>query len=218
MKFDFDTFEFTGLIAPGAVIVLALALLYPRNLSDYNPAFLVAAMVIIAYVAGHIVAAIGNICKPLFEKMQICDLASLSVKEWERRRYIVERQRDRLFRLIVCNLYRDIKSDDPYDPDTQTTIVNQMYLSVTSTGGARRVITFDGLVSLSRGLAVAFAICAATAAATHNFGVAGLCAIAAALAVYRMRKFRDRFGRELLQQFLLQTEPSAEGLPARLGS
>ena len=72
MKFDFDSFEFAGLIAPGSIIVFAIALLQPQLLRASNSAVLIAMAIVAAYVFGHLVAAVANVAEPLFKLRGRC--------------------------------------------------------------------------------------------------------------------------------------------------
>jgi len=77
VNFNFDTFEFTGLIAPGSVVVLAVALLYPQLLHISDPTVMIAVGIVAAYVVGHLVAAIGNIAELIMKKIRGPELAAL---------------------------------------------------------------------------------------------------------------------------------------------
>jgi hypothetical protein len=105
MKFDFDTFEFAGLIAPGSVIVLALALLRPQLLHSADSTLLIAMAILAAYVIGHLVAAVTDAVQPLFGIFRVQDLESLSNEEWCRRGYIANDQWARMERLVETKLH-----------------------------------------------------------------------------------------------------------------
>jgi hypothetical protein len=215
MKLDFDTFEFAGLVAPGAVIVLASLLLWPRLLMGDNATVIIVLAILASYIVGHLVAAVGNIVEPIFERFGVLGLESCPYKEWvDPRKYIAHDQMKRLQKLVNTNLYRDASLDweafKANDSVERKTVVKQMYLAVVGTAN-QRVTTFDGLYSLSRGIAISLFICALAALFFGRVGPALLCLGGSGLAVYRMGKFKRVYCRELLQQFLMQGDRATRG-------
>jgi hypothetical protein len=213
MKFDFDTFEFAGLIAPGSVIVLAIALLQPHLLQAGDSAVLIAIAIIAAYVIGHLVAAIANAAEPLFRLLRVRDLGSLSNEEWTSRGCIADDQWTRFEQLVDAKLHRQWPLGGPGSTQRKT-VVKQMYLAILGNDRPERVTTFDGLYNLSRGLFVAFIICVLLALVARQYTTAWLCTTAAGLSLYRMRKFKKTYSRELIQQFLLLDDSIAAPSPS----
>jgi hypothetical protein len=216
MKVDFDTFEFAGLIAPGVIVVLASLLLWPQLIMGDNATVVIVLVILASYIVGHLVAAVGNIVEPIFKNFGVLGLESCPYKEWvdKRNNYIAHDQLKRLQQLVHTNLYRDagldweaFKKDDSVE---RKTVVRQMYLAVVGRPN-QRVTTFDGLYSLSRGIAVSLFMCALAALFFARVGPALLCLGGAGLAVYRMGKFKRVYCRELLQLFLMQEDRATRG-------
>src|SRR5258706_15397682 len=70
---NFDPYEFTSLILPGAIILYGLSLLFPElKLIVQNKDFTVGDLglfVILSYAAGHIIQGVGNIIEWVWWKI-----------------------------------------------------------------------------------------------------------------------------------------------------
>jgi len=201
MNFNFDGFEFTGLIAPGSVVVIAVALLFPHVVRIGDPTVTIAVAIVVAYIVGHLVSAIGNLAELALQKMRPTGPASLSVGEWTGR-YISHDQEPRLHSSVRVKLHRSDFSDEA-DAEERRTILKQMFLAVVASGHGQRVDTFNGLFNLSRGLAVSFFIAGILGVVSAHYQAVLWSALAIGLALFRAWKFRDAYSRELFQQFLL---------------
>jgi flagellar motor component MotA len=60
---EFDTFEFFGLIVPGSVVLFGFLLFDPSLVKFADPAILLVAAVVAAYILGHLLNALANICE-----------------------------------------------------------------------------------------------------------------------------------------------------------
>ena len=203
MKFDFDTYEFAGLVAPGSVVLFAILALNPAGLHLGDAAVTVVAAAVVAYVLGHLVAAVGNLSEPLFEAFDLRRPENLKFEHWKegKRSYLSPDQEEALRRLVVTKLAGNVD-----DPIQLKRIVKQMYILLLDQDhrhGKGRLETFNGLYNLSRGLAIAFVAAFVLSAVGGRWGVAAFCIAAAGLACYRVAKFNDIYSRELVQQFLL---------------
>lgn len=199
MKFDFDTYEFAGLIAPGSVVLLAVAMLYPQLMHSFDPAIVIAAGVVGAYVLGHLVAAIGNLVQPIFGAFGAPRLKDLDLKRWQatKRSYLSSTQEDALesrANTMLTGSFADLVEHGLLE--------KQMYLALADKSHRRRLETFNGLYNLSRGLAVSFCFALVLCLMAGRYAGALLCAATAALAVYRTRKFNHIYSVELIQRFL----------------
>jgi hypothetical protein len=138
------------------------------------------------------------------------ELEEFSRKDFENSRYISSDQLTRFYDLVESKLYRQQPLWDEDQGETVAerypkwkTAVKQMYIVVASSGRPQRLETFEGLYNLSRGLFISFLICTLLAAFGGRYAFAVSCIVAARLAVYRSRKFKDHYSKELVQQFLL---------------
>lgn len=201
MKLDFDTYEFAGLVAPGSVVVFAALLVDPRLVAGLESPIVILGAVVAAYIMGHLVAAIGNLCEGLFALLGIARLERVPFAEWAKKRYISGDQTQRFREVAGARLHGNVDK-----PDELFRLVKQMRLVLlekSSEACTQRLETFNGLYNLSRGLAVAFAIAVVLCAISALWGLAVFCAVAVVLACYRVWKFNDIYARELIQQFLL---------------
>lgn len=205
MKFDFATYEFAGIVAPGSVVVFAILALHPAAFHFGDAAVTIVAAVIAAYVFGHLIAAVGNMCEDLkiVDALDAPRLGKLEFKHWtdEKRSYLSSDQEGTLRKLVFDRLKGDLD-----DPSQLKRIVKQMYtilLEEDHKYRKERLETFNGLYNFSRGLSVAFAVAFMLSAISGSWGAAAFCLVAVGLACYRVRKFNAIYARELVQQFLL---------------
>lgn len=207
MKFDFDTYEFAGLIAPGSVVVFGLYLLRPEWFRGADGAVVIAGVALVAYVLGHLLAAIGNSADGLFQAFGASRLEGVPLDEWITSDYCTKAD---------IPTIRQVLSIDPQDhelPGIKKHTVTRMRDIVLRDGHelcTRRLETFNGLFNLSRGLAVALFIDAILAIVVRKWEVVLFCAIGAVLACFRVRKFREIFNLELVQQFLLTQQAGSD--------
>lgn len=201
MKLDFDTFEFAALIAPGSVVVIALALLYPQILQLAQPAALIAAGLVSAYVSGHLVAALGNLAEPVFSAFSK-RIENRNLAQWVSGGYILEAQKSRVETLAVD---LGLTSFDAARPRERKIVLKQMRLSITSGAGLDRLETFNGLYNLSRNLTIAFTVTLVLCFAFSHYAAGWLCLGAAVLALLRVAKFNAIHSVELVQTYLADT-------------
>lgn len=204
---QFDFYEFAGVIVPGAVFLTGVALAWPdaaesNRLLDLSVGgFGLGA--ILAYGAGHLVQALGNIIEmgwwrawrgmpsdwlrsgahPLLSPRQVTQVQ-------ERVRWLIG---DENFRLEPALAAREWYA-----------IVRQVYAVVQKAGAAGRVDVFNGNYGLCRGLAAAFLALVPSIALINwsGWGVAALLLASAGVAVFRMHRFGVHYGREVFVQFL----------------
>lgn len=109
-KFDFDTYEFAGLIAPGSVVVLAILLLQPWLFHFADAATLIAVAIIGSYIVGHLVAAVGNLGeKKVFPILGVSSLQYVPLSDWRspKRGYLSKSQEPKLRKLLAKMLKDD---------------------------------------------------------------------------------------------------------------
>lgn len=70
---QFDFYEFTGVVAPGTVILLAAGLIWPDHLGGIQKLNLTVGgfgvALLLAYVAGHLLQAFGNLLEAAWWKL-----------------------------------------------------------------------------------------------------------------------------------------------------
>jgi hypothetical protein len=160
--------------------------------------------VILAYVAGHLVQAFGNLIEKAFWKPFGGMPTNWLVQEHQnlvseaQMNMLPEKLRD----LTGVHLKKPIVNLPVKD---WFPITRQIYAAVSAAGRAQRIDTFNGNYGMFRGIASAFLLCAVVNTVMHGLGgwavSFGLVA-AGALAVIRMHRFGTHYARELFIQFL----------------
>lgn len=205
-KFDF--YEFTGILAPGAVVVYGLARIYPELgilVHDEQVTFgEFGLLLILAYVAGHLSQSVGNLIECVWWKCA-CGWPS----DWVR-----TRKHDILsvaqWNILPCRIRELLKIECSDDLNTVSVkdwkaITRQVYAVVRKAGCADRIDIFNGNYGMFRGVAASIFVVMAAAwidLETHNWRLYGVLAVMLCLALLRMNRFCVHYTRELFIQFL----------------
>ncbi|MCG3126043.1 MAG: hypothetical protein CHACPFDD_00871 [Phycisphaerae bacterium] len=204
----FDFYEFAGIIAPGAVVITGVAVIHPPlkqlvgdqglSLGEFG------IFVVLAYVAGHLVQAVGNLLEWCWWK-----LCGGWPSDWVGRRkgdLLNRAQLERLESVIEAQLH--LPGMAPCSEMTRKKwhpVVRQAYAAVAAAGRAGRIESFNGNYGLCRGIAAAFVV-VFTLSLFQDIGqhwperIALLVALGLALA--RMHRFGVHYARELFVQCL----------------
>src|SRR5258708_6603452 len=159
----FDFYEFAGILTPGAVVLYVVSRICPEtapfiegkefSLGDLG------LFIILAYVAGHLVQALGN----FVEKMFWCVFGGMPTN------WLLEKRQKLLSGVQVTALPEKVKELTGMSlgkPIADLTvndwfpITRQIYAAVSAAGRAQRIDTFNGNYGMFRGLASAFILCA----------------------------------------------------------
>lgn len=204
----FDFYEFTGVLTPGALVLYFVGRICPETapfieaknftLGDLG------LFVILAYVAGHLVQALGNVVERLYWKPFGGVPTDWVLKETQSllAQQQVEALPDKLKEITGITLGKrlvDITNRNWF-PITQ-----QVYAAVSAAGRAQRVDTFNGNYGMFRGIASAFILCAVFSMILHwpdGWPVSLALLSAGVLSLVRMHRFGTHFARELFVQFL----------------
>lgn len=208
---QFDFYEFAGVIAPGTVILLAAGLIWPDSLGGVQKLDVTLGgfglAVLLAYVAGHLLQAVGNLLESVWWK-----LAGGWPSDWPRTGkggLLAEPQLVELQRRIRTDLgFPDVTLGPNLTAKSWHPIFRQIYAMVRAAGRDDRAHTFNGNYGLFRGITsaaivAAIAIVLAQGWETWPLGAAFL--VAAGLAVFRMHRFAKHYARETYVQFLALT-------------
>lgn len=203
---QFDFYEFVGVIVPGAVFLTGVALAWPdgsplERIGDLSIGGL-GLGVILAYAAGHLVQAVGN----MVEKAWWWAWGGMP-SDWPRsgsHTLIAPHQSSQLEERVRTLLHQpDFKLSSTNRRDWYS-IVRQVYAAVAGDGRAARVDVFNGNYGLCRGLAASFLALIPSVALIQwpGWGVVAGLGLAAGIALYRMHRFGVHYGREVVVQFL----------------
>lgn len=204
-KFDF--YEFAGILTPGTLLLAGLMYFWPGivapNELDKLSIGGLGMFTLLAYVAGHLVQAVGNWIEKVWWQLaggmpsdwirsgKVALLAPAQIQEMK-----VDLQ-ERL-RLTLPDKLSELSSGDWIG------ITRQVYAAVAAAKQSSRVDTFNGNYGLHRGLlaaAVVLLLASIPATAATMNSTVTLCIIGA-VAATRMHLFGKHYGRELFVQFL----------------
>jgi hypothetical protein len=209
---NFDFYEFAGVLTPGALLLYSISLIYP-SLAIYiqGKEFTVGELglfVILSYVAGHLLQALGNLIEWLY-----WNIRGGMPTDWVRthkkhERYLIsDQQIDSLEKQMQSKLKLTepfIFSDD-LTKKNWTGITRQIYAAVQAGGRSQRIDTFNGNYGLFRGIASAF-LAALILLLVENgltyWKISLLLVTGIAIAVFRMDRFGKYYAREVFIQFL----------------
>lgn len=210
---NFDFYEFTGILVPGAITLYVGCLLFPciatvldaKNLSvgDFGM------FVVLAYAAGHLVGAVGNAFECAYWKPW-----GGKPTDWVR-----DPKKNHFSNEQTRNLKKRIQQllglPEPKDPGAWPVrawrgITRQIHAAVEQAGAAGRVYTFNGNYGMCRGLAASLLVCLAFAPFSGKVNGLGYTTfgISLALSIFRMHRFGVHYAHELLAQFLQADLPA----------
>jgi hypothetical protein len=219
-KFDF--YEFTGVLAPGAVAVYGLARIYPELgilVRDEKVSFgELGLLLILAYVAGHLIQTFGNLIEWIWWKcaggwpsdwVRARNRDIIATAQWK---VLPAKIRDALH--IKCPDDLSTLSDDEWKP-----ITRQIYAAVRKAGRAERIDIFNGNYGMLRGVAASLIVVLVAAfndIESERWKLYGALFVMALLALIRMHRFGVHYARELFVQFIgmqpgEKVEPKKEG-------
>lgn len=204
----FDFYEFAGVLAPGALTLYGLTLVYPgwQPLIE-GKQFTVGDLglfVVLAYVVGHLIQALGNLIEQLFWALQ-----GGMPTDWlrtNRHQLLAPTQVALLLKVVPTKLGIELPSDlRCIDARAWSSITGQMYTAVKHREGTARIDIFNANYGMFRGIASALLVVAIAQLAGRHFqypGVLILLITGIVLALARMRRFGRHYARELFLQFL----------------
>lgn len=201
----FDQYEFAGILAPGTVALVGAAFVFPAVAGDLTSLIGPGAIIIfliLAYVAGHLVQAVGNALEYTWR------LATGGrPSDWPRQGkagIISAEQAERLNKIINKDFHINAKSLAEIGEDTWRGLVREMYAAIAAHNRAQRIDVFNGNYGLNRGIAAALLVLALEILLSnwHNWPSAALAILGTVIALARMHRFSKYYAKELFVQFL----------------
>jgi hypothetical protein len=212
---QFDFYEFTGVIAPGTVILLAAALIWPDHLGGIQKLDVTVGgfglALLLAYVAGHLLQAVGNLLEAAWWKL-LGGWPSDSPRTGKSG-LLSEAQLAQLQERIRTDLgFKDVTLGPNLPSKSWHPIFRQIYAMVRAAGRDDRAHTFNGNYGMFRGITSAAIVAAIAIVLVRGWATWPLAAAfltAAGLALFRMHRFAKHYARETYVQFLALSRVSA---------
>lgn len=205
MSVQFDTYEYAGVITPGAIVVFSASLIIPELKAYMADGGItiggLGIFLVLSFVTGHLLQGFGN----LLEKIVWLPCGGMPTY-WvlkKKQRILDPHQVRKLFSAIAA-LY---PSFDPAAIKRQSewySVTRELYARIKAANAADRIDAFNRTYGLLRGVATSLII----------VGIVGfvfdlvawrwlvLLTIAAAVAIYRMCVFGIHYSRELFVTYL----------------
>ncbi|MEO3432378.1 hypothetical protein [Inquilinus sp. CAU 1745] len=207
-------YEYAGIIAPGVAFLFGLFFVSPELEAVFlQEGFTVGDLglfLLVSYVVGHLVAALGNLLEAAYWKLHGGKPSTWVLRPGER--LVSNVQVEKLDRMLGPQLDMALPPVRQMARKQWEHIFMQVTVCVRRRKADDRAEIFNAVYSLSRGVAAALLAVAATNAWLHwerwqtTLGALLLFAIA----LYRMHRFGVHYGRTMLREFL--------DLPERPGS
>lgn len=207
---SFDQFDLVAYLAPGAIVLIGLAVAFNAPKPPYGDATLAVAFVFLAYAVGHIVTSMGGVLQYTLRR-----LFRKRVPKWPLP-HIGEDQLPRFKSLITVRLSRnDPAKLFPDDARRFGHLARQLYADVAANGRAGRIDVYNRLGSFYRGMTVSLLVI--SIGFVYHLSLLGgstesrrelsvttvLCLVLAYGTYVQSQRFRSYYNTELLEQFLL---------------
>lgn len=204
---NFDFYEFTSILVPGAATLYVVTLLFPDIASSASLEGAsvggLGVFVILAYAAGHLIAALGNVMESVYWW-----LWRGRPTDWvrdPRKTFLAEDQSARLASCLA-ELFglNEPKALSGWNKESWLGVIVQIRAEVDAGGRSARVNTFNGNYGMFRGLAAGFLGCLVLAPFSATITLPGytILSISAVLALLRMHRFGKHYACELFAQFI----------------
>lgn len=197
-------YEQVGIVIPGALFLVGVNLLVPEarqltgttsvSLGEFGIFFL------LAYAAGHFVAAIGNFGESIAWRTLGGMPSDWIVKADTK--LISPLQRGGLDEKVRSRLAIDVLTVVGMDREVWWPISRQLYAYVMRNGKPERIDAFNGNYGLNRGLCATSSVLTITALAQQHWVLAVAFFIGMLAFGYRAYRFGIHYARELYVQFL----------------
>lgn len=205
---SFDLYEFNAVLTPGVIVLYATAQIFPAaapfvTAKDFTVGDL-GLFVVLAFVAGHLMQALGYALeKPFWKCFGGMPTGWLVA---EKQTLLAPAQFEQLpARLLEALRLKLDGSLAKLTPQQWQPITRQVHAAVQAAGRSQRVDTFNANYGLFRGIAAAFAVVAIAhlcARGWREWGCETSLAVGVVLALARMHHFGVRYATELFVQFL----------------
>lgn len=197
----FDPYEYTGVIVPGSVLVVTLALIFPDLVPSITTSLSLGDLglvLILAFIAGHFVQAGGNVWETVVWKL-LGGWPTNTVMNTSSN-LLSQEQRERLNK----KLRSDFGEKTAIEFGDGRGQMRELFVHIRQHGSVDRIEKFNRSYGLMRGTAVAFMIAAALVLAfrTDKCSISLLLAATGLVFTIRMVRFGKHYAREAFAEYL----------------
>ena len=199
-------YEYAGVVVPGAAFLFGLFFVAPEVkalfLHDGFSLGELGLFVMMSYVAGHLVAAVGNVLETVYWKPWGGMPSNWVVKPGER--LVSEAQIVKLDRMLASRLKLELPPVRGMTASSWKHVFMQMTADVRRSKADERAEIFNGNYGMNRGIAAAILVVIVAGACLHP--VAWKPTVVAVglmiAAMFRMHRFGVHYARTMLREFL----------------
>lgn len=200
----FDAYEVVGVIAPGVVVTLLLALEYPalRSLLGKDGLSVgdLGLFLVLAFVLGHLLQALGNALE-----LVVWPDGGLPTNRvrFAKTKLVTAAQRTAL-QAKVAAMEGDPKALETYDRVAWRAVTTRAYGIVRAASRTIRIDNANRTYALGRGLTAAFGVCLVWYLVMHrqDWNIIAALAVMLAASVWRMRRAGVHYARALVLEFI----------------
>jgi hypothetical protein len=205
MNRPFDFYEYAGIVVPGTILCLGLLWLFPdwRGLFGKEGVTFgeLGLFIIVAYAAGQLTQGIGNWLEWFFWKL-FGGMPSVQLFDGK----LVGKDQQSRVTDALRNLSPSEQDLTKVSARDRRAIVHEMYVSVSMSGQAARIDTFNGNYGLMRGLSATFLVVLVGAALAARWIAVLAVGILLVLSLQRMYRFGRHYALELIVRYLALTK------------
>lgn len=196
----FDSYEYISVIVPGFVVLIAASHVYPAILPVLKTNLTLGDLgvaLIIAFVTGHLLQAVGNLLETIIWKFKGGMPTRWATKP--KTTLLTAAQLSRLGKKLETDFSSDLAS-----LENDRAPVREIYLRLQKAEKSEMIDKFNRNYGLMRGIAVAFIISTIIIFLHDPFNWKGALGLAtlSAIALYRMIRFGIYYARELYVEYL----------------
>ena len=201
---SFDTYEVVGVIAPGVVVTLLLALENPalRSLLGKDGLSVgdLGLFLVLAFVLGHLLQALGNV----LELAVWLDGGLPTNRVRSAKTTLVTAAQRTALQAKVAAMEGDPKDLETYDRAAWRAVTTRAYGIVRAASRTIRIDNANRTYALGRGLTAAFGVCLVWYLVRHRQDMNTIAALTVMLAasVWRMRRAGIHYARALVLEFI----------------
>ena len=205
----FDPYEYTGVIVPGSVLVLTLALIFPDLVPSITSSLSLGDLglvLILAFIAGHFVQAGGNLWETVVWKC-LGGWPTESVMT-PTSKLLNGQQKDRLREKLTTDFGDDTASAFGEGRGQ----MRELFVHVRQQGSIERIEKFNRNYGLMRGTAVAFLVASGLVVGFQpdKIEIAALLVVTSMVFTVRMVRFGKHYAREVFAEYL-RTSAASKG-------